>query len=162
MLGPKQERDMTSTNAPELAPSLGSGPEAGGRAARLTALLVNLAVVGVGLEFAGIMVLSLVPGADRPHALPSGQIEHALAYGIAGATIAVAFRTARMRLLAALPFALGAGGFELLQSFVPDRGPRLVDSLASLTGLCVGLAAGAAGMALIFAAGRRRGITIRR
>lgn len=154
---------MTSTNAPELAPSLGSGPEAaGGRVRRLSALLVNLAAIGVGLEFAGIMVLSLVPGADRPHALPSGQIEHALAYGIAGATIAVAFRTARTRLLAALPFALGAGGFELLQSLVPDRGPRLIDSLASLTGLCVGLAAGAALMALVCAAAHRRGIMIRR
>jgi VanZ family protein len=123
---------------------------------------MNLAAVGVAIEFAGIMVLSLVPGADRPHALPSGQLEHALAYGIAGATIAVAFRTARMRLLAALPFALGAGGFELLQSFVPDRGPRLIDSLASLAGLSVGLAAGAAGMALLAEAARRRGITSRR
>jgi VanZ family protein len=129
---------------------------------RLSSLLVNLAALGVGLEFAGIMALSLVPGADRPHTLSSGQLEHALAYGIAGVTIAVAFRTARSRLLAALPFALGAGVFELLQSLVPDRGPRLIDSLASVTGLCVGLAAGAAGMALVFAAARRRGIKIRR
>ncbi|BGE83586.1 MULTISPECIES: hypothetical protein [Methylosinus] len=153
---------MTSTNAPELAPSLGSGAEAGGRVARLSALLVNLAALGVALEFTGIMVLSLVPGADRPHALPSGQIEHALAYGIAGATIAVACRTARARLLAALPFALGAAGFELLQTLVPDRGPRLIDALASFTGLCVGLAAGAGLMALVRAAAHRSGLMIRR
>ncbi|MBY6244002.1 VanZ family protein [Methylosinus sp. Sm6] len=155
---------MTSTNASRLspAPSLIPGREARARQrqrhGRLPARLARLAAVGVAVEFAGITIVSLVPGADRPHALPSGQLEHALAYGIAGATIAIAFRTARTRLLAAIPFALGAGAFELLQTFVPDRGPRLIDALASSSGLGAGLAAGAAGVALL---ARRRAISSR-
>jgi hypothetical protein len=142
----------------DLSPSL-EGSDAAGPSQRgdhLRRWIVRLAVVGVWLEFAAILVLSLVPGDERPHSgLGSGQLEHALAYGIAGATIALAYRATRSRLLALLPFALGSAAFELLQNFVPDRGPKAIDALASASGLVLGVAIGAAASALL--GGVRRG-----
>lgn len=112
--------------------------------------IIRLAAVGVWLEFAAILVLSLVPGSGRPHSgLGSGQLEHALAYGIAGATIALAYRSTRSRLLALLPFALGSAVFELLQNFVPDRGPKTIDALASASGLVLGVAIGVAASSVL-------------
>lgn len=150
---------MTEMNASDVSPSrerAGSGP-----GALLRSLpwrwIARLAIVGVWLEFAAILVLSLAPGADRPHTgLGSGQLEHALAYGVAGATIALAWRATRARLLALLSFAVGSGIFELLQNFVPDRGPRLIDALASTGGLCAGVMIGAAASAAFGAIRTRR------
>jgi VanZ family protein len=136
----------------DFSPSL-ERPDAGARSEwgdHVRRWIIRLAVVGVWLEFAAILVLSLVPGDERPHSgLGSGQIEHALAYGIAGATIALAYRATRSRLLALLPFALGSAAFELLQNLVPDRGPKVIDALASAGGLVLGVVIGAAASALL-------------
>lgn len=150
---------MSETNASELSrPSGSRGETAALERFELRAWrwIVRLAALGVWLEFAAILILSLVPGAERPHTgLGSGQLEHALAYGVAGATISIGYRTARARLLALLPFALGSGVFELMQTLVPDRSPQQIDTFASLGGLCAGFTVGALATAVMEA--RRRG-----
>lgn len=145
---------MSETNASELS-SCEETPALEPIDLRAWKWIVRLAALGVWLEFAGILLLSLVPGSERPHTgLGSGQIEHALAYGIAGATVSLGYRTTRARLFALSPFALGCGVFELMQNLVPDRSPQLIDAFASLGGLCAGFTAGALVSAVM--EGRRR------
>jgi hypothetical protein len=92
-----------------------------------------IAVVLVG-------VLSLVPSQFRPHLLPSGQVEHMLAYAIAGALLAGNHRNARRTIAICVAFPLAAASFELLQNWVPGRDPKVSDVIASSTGAWIGIA----------------------
>jgi len=90
-----------------------------------------------------IAVLSLLPGDLRPHSGAPGPVEHVFAYAGTGFVLGLAFRSKRERLIAWMSLALFSGVFEILQNFVPDRGPKLLDALASTAGLTLGAACGA-------------------
>lgn len=90
-----------------------------------------------------IIVLSLVPGDERPHTGFDGKWEHIAAYAGTGAIAAIGYQLRSQRLgfwsaVAGLSFVM-----EFLQQFVPGRGPALLDAIASSSGLTAGLLAGA-------------------
>lgn len=84
-----------------------------------------------------IVVLSLVPGDERPHTGFSGNMEHFVAYaGTAGIT-ALGFRRLPP-LWIALPFCIASALFELAQFYIPGRSPGLDNWLASSLGALAG------------------------
>jgi hypothetical protein len=91
---------------------------------------------------AAIVVLSLVPGAERPHTGLPGRAEHFIAYAGTGVFVALGYIGRRQRLFAWSGLAAASGLFELLQNFVPGRSPSLFDALASASGLTCGMAVG--------------------
>jgi hypothetical protein len=91
---------------------------------------------------AAIVVLSLVPGAERPHTGLPGRAEHFIAYAGTGVFVALGYVGRRQRVVAWIGLAAASGLFELLQNFVPGRSPSLFDALASTGGLTCGMAAG--------------------
>ncbi len=95
-----------------------------------------------------IVVLSLVPGSERPQTGYPGKIEHMIAYAGAGLFAALGYERSRSRrtywaLAAALSFLL-----EYLQHFSPGRSPNILDAVASSFGLTAGMALGASLLAL--------------
>lgn len=87
-----------------------------------------------------IVILSLLPGSERPHTGYSGNLEHFVAYLGTGAVTAFAFPTASLLRLA-LPFCLAAGLFEIAQIFIPGRSPGVDNWMASSLGAFVGILA---------------------
>ena len=87
---------------------------------------------------AAIAVLSLVPGAERPHTGAPGRVEHFVAYGGTGFLLALGYLGWRQRLVAWIGLAGVSGVFEILQNFIPGRSPSLFDALASSGGLTLG------------------------
>lgn len=85
-----------------------------------------------------VAILSVLPGADRPHVFGSGNIEHMIAYAGAAffASSLPGLRGWRivMLLSAASPV------FEGLQILIPGRSPGLDNWIASSLGAVVGLA----------------------
>ena len=94
------------------------------------------------LSLAVIVVLSVLPGADRPHVFGSGNVEHLLAYAGAAffASTLPALRGWRIVLLLSTASLL----FEGIQTLIPGRGPGLDNWIASTLGAIVGLAFGRA------------------
>lgn len=94
------------------------------------------------LSLAVIAVLSVLPGADRPHVFGSGNVEHLLAYSGAAffASSLPALRGWRIVLLLSAASLL----FEGIQALIPGRGPGLDNWIASTLGAIVGLALGRA------------------
>lgn len=90
-----------------------------------------------------IAVLSLLPGAARPHTFLPGRAEHFVAYAGAGFFFALGYASFRQRLVAWAALAIASGVFETLQNFVPDRSPSIFDAAASVGGLTLGLVGGA-------------------
>jgi hypothetical protein len=93
---------------------------------------------------AAIAALSLVPGVLRPHTVLPGWDEHFIAYAGTGFFLALGYLGLRQRLFAWIGLAIASGAFEILQDFVPGRSPSPFDALASMSGLTLGLALGAA------------------
>jgi VanZ family protein len=98
---------------------------------------------------AAITVLSLVPGALRPHTFLPGRVEHFVAYAGTGFFFALGYLDVRLRVFAWLGLAIASGVFEILQNFVPGRSPSSLDALASTGGLTFGLAMGLAAEAAL-------------
>jgi VanZ family protein len=81
-----------------------------------------------------LIVLSLLPGRDRPHAGSPGQFEHSAAYFATAVFLAVGFRTIRAR-FATIAFLVGlAATLEMFQLWVPRRHSQFIDVLASSDG----------------------------
>ena len=110
----------------------------GGRASRARRIARVLAFACI----AAIAVLSLVPGAERPHTGMPGRAEHFVAYGGTGFLLALGYLGWRQRLIAWIGLAAASGVFEILQNFIPGRSPSLFDALASSGGLTCGMAVG--------------------
>lgn len=91
-----------------------------------------------------IAVLSLVPGAERPHTGLPGRAEHFVAYAGTGIFLAMGYLGSRQRLLAWTGLAIASGAFEILQGFVAGRSPNQYDVVASVAGLTLGFVCGAA------------------
>ena len=88
---------------------------------------------------AAIIVLSLLPGYERPHTGASGQIEHAIAYFGTAVFLALGFRTLRDR-VAAITLLIGlAAVLEAIQRLIPGRHSQLIDWFASSSGAGLGL-----------------------
>ncbi|MCM5559158.1 VanZ family protein [Pleomorphomonas sp. JP5] len=94
------------------------------------------------ISFVVIAVLSVLPGADRPHVFSSGNVEHVLAYAGAAffASSLPTLRGWRVVLLLSAASLL----FEGIQILIPGRGPGLDNWIASTLGAIVGLALGRA------------------
>jgi len=98
-------------------------------------------IAGLG-AIALIVVLSLVPGTERPHTGLPGKIEPMIAYAGTGTILALCTRRYRTLLACFLGLAALAGLMELMQSTVAGRSPSTLDAAASALGGLVGLSAG--------------------
>jgi hypothetical protein len=90
-----------------------------------------------------VIVLSLLPGNERPHTGLSwqiaGQIEHVVAYFGTAVFLAFGFRTTKDR-TAALSLLVGlAAVLEVTQRLIPGRHSQLIDWLASSFGAGAGV-----------------------
>lgn len=85
-----------------------------------------------------IVVLSLLPGSERPHTGYSGNLEHFAAYLGTGVVTALAFPAVSLLRLA-LPFCLASGLFEIAQTVIPGRSPGVDNWMASSFGAVVGI-----------------------
>ena len=115
-------------------------------------LVQTAGVVGVGL----LVLLSLVPGAYRPHTGAPGDVEHLLAYGLTAAALALAWRSPVQIVVIILGLLVLASGLEIAQLFVPDRGANWETALVSGFGGLCGVVLGAGllrGLQLTKAAG---------
>jgi VanZ family protein len=91
-----------------------------------------------GIVCLGIVaVLSVLPGADRPHVFGSGNIEHLLAYA------GTAFFASSLPVLRGWRVVMWLSAaslmFEALQMVIPGRSPGLDNWIASTVGAIVGL-----------------------
>jgi VanZ family protein len=90
-----------------------------------------------------LIVLSLVPGQDRPHTGLQGHSEHFIAYAGTGMIAMLSYRRALWTIVG---LTLLSGILEVLQNFVPGRTPAVMDAIFSSAGGAVGT-----GMAVLFA-----------
>lgn len=84
-----------------------------------------------------IIVLSLLPGDERPHTGASGNVEHLMAYVGTGCITALAFRNVSLPWLV-LPFCAASGLFEIIQIFIPGRSAGFDNWFASTLGALAG------------------------
>jgi VanZ family protein len=103
-----------------------------------------------------IIVLSLVPGIDRPHTGLPGKAEHFVAYCGTGAVFALGFWSIGARFVIALSLTLLAGLMEILQMWVPGRHPAIADAVASSMGGLLGIALGGLLLSLAARAHKKR------
>jgi Na+/proline symporter len=103
--------------------------------------LVRLSRV-IGLACVGVLiVLSLLPGDERPHTGAPGQLEHAVAYFGTAAFLALGFRTMRDRVATISLLAGLAAVLEVIQLLIPGRHSQFVDWFASSLGAGLGVLA---------------------
>jgi VanZ family protein len=115
-------------------------------------LLMRLARMAGFAGIAAITILSLVPGHMRPHTGFPGQAEHFAAYACTGFALSLAHLRLRERLMFWSGLATASGVFEILQIWIPGRGAKIQDALASTLGLTAGLVLGAMAAAWLFSA----------
>jgi VanZ family protein len=89
-----------------------------------------------------IVVLSLVPGAGRPHTVFPGKIEHMIAYAGTGLFAIAGYRLRKSRLIFWFAVATLSFVLEYLQNFSPGRSPNVLDAVASSLGLTAGMTLG--------------------
>jgi VanZ family protein len=89
---------------------------------------------------AAIVVLSLLPGHDRPHLVEVSQFEHVGAYGAAGVALALGYTQLRSHVMIGLCLMALAGALELGQLWVPGRNARVIDWAAGSLGAWAGIA----------------------
>jgi hypothetical protein len=87
-----------------------------------------------------IIVLSVVPGNERPHTGVPGQIEHVLAYCGTATLLGLGYPTAaRFGMVAML--ALLAAALEVIQLWIPGRYSQFIGFAAGSAGACLGMLA---------------------
>jgi VanZ family protein len=86
-----------------------------------------------------LIVLSLLPAADRPDTGFAGQNEHVVAYFGTAAFLALGFRTMRDRLATVSLLVALAAVLELIQRSIPGRHSQLIDLAASSSGAILGV-----------------------
>lgn len=90
--------------------------------------------VGFGL----IVVISLVPGSQRPHTGMPGQMEHFIAYLMTALAYGYGCLQLRKRLTWLVFLSAASAFFEAIQLFIPGRTGQAIDWAASSFGACVG------------------------
>jgi len=93
------------------------------------------------LGIATIVVLSIVPGAHRPHVLQAPKLEHLAAYFVASAVLVVSFLERGRHILIGLCLTLLAGALEIAQLSIPGRESKLSDWAVSSLGAWAGIGA---------------------
>jgi len=88
-----------------------------------------------------LIVLSLLPGSERPRTGLPGQIEHIIAYCATAICLGLGYSTARARVGVILLLALLAAALELAQHWIPGRHSQLIDFVASSVGAGLGIVA---------------------
>ena len=88
-----------------------------------------------------LVVLSLLPGSERPQTGLPGQIEHVIAYCATAVFLGLGYSTARARVGVVLFLALLAAALELAQHWIPGRHSQLIDFVASSAGAGLGIVA---------------------
>lgn len=91
--------------------------------------------VACGLVFA----LSLVPSAALPPTTIGDKAEHAIAYAVLGLLGGASAERGVVRTI--LGLTVFGAVIELLQAFSPGRTPDVLDALADVIGVCIGVAA---------------------
>jgi VanZ like family len=89
-----------------------------------------------------IIVLSLLPGAERPHTGLPGMAEHFIAYCLTASALAFGFRSMVSRVAIAFSLALLAASMEILQLWVPGRSSEIIDVFAGGLGGLFGVVLG--------------------
>jgi VanZ family protein len=84
-----------------------------------------------------IIILSVVPAADRPITGAGQLLEHLIAFAVVGGAFAIAYRLSLMRLMALA--VLFCAGIELLQVPLPTRHARVSDFLIDAAGVCLAI-----------------------
>lgn len=87
---------------------------------------------------AAIVILSLLPGEERPVTGVPGQVDHVLAYAGTAALLTFGYPS-RFRIWIALGLITLAGSLELAQLWVPGRHCRLIDLAAGALGTVTGI-----------------------
>jgi len=85
-----------------------------------------------------ICVLSVLPGAERPHTGAPGQIEHMLAYALTAGALVLRYPRRWLPIVVALTTLSVA--LEATQLFIPARHAQLRDIFASSGGAVIGAA----------------------
>jgi hypothetical protein len=89
-----------------------------------------------------IIILSLLPGIDRPHTGLPGKAEHFIAYCATATAFALGFWSRASRIMIALGLTLLAGSMEIMQLWVPGRHSAIGDAVVSGMGGLLGIALG--------------------
>jgi VanZ family protein len=84
-----------------------------------------------------LIILSLVPGSDRPHTGYPGNSEHIAAYILAAAATKLAFPTIKSR-YHILAFSFASAFFEISQIWIPGRSPGFDNWASSSFGALIG------------------------
>jgi VanZ family protein len=87
-----------------------------------------------------IVVLSLLPGSERPHTGASGHIEHIAAYLITAALLTFGYKGRRVWAIVIVSLTALSGLMEILQIFIPGRHAGFDDFAISSLGSAVGAA----------------------
>jgi VanZ family protein len=103
-------------------------------------LLTLIRAVGWACVVA-LVILSLVPGGERPHTGLPGQIEHVIAYCGTAAVLGLGYPTAKARFGLVVMFAVLAVVLEMAQLWIPGRHSQFIDFAASSAGACIGMLA---------------------
>ena len=84
-----------------------------------------------------IIILSVVPAADRPVTGAGQLLEHLTAFAIVGGAFAIGYRLSLTRLM--FLAVLFCAGIELLQIPLPTRHARVSDFLVDTAGTCLAI-----------------------
>ena len=93
------------------------------------------------LAVAAIVVLSLLPGQDRPHSGAPGELEHLFAYLVAAVVLGIGYPEWKTRGKLALFLVLLSGMMEICQLWIPGRNSELAGFLGSSAGAILGMIA---------------------
>jgi hypothetical protein len=114
------------------------------------AVLIAISRVTGCFGVLAIMVLSLIPGIDRPHSGLPGVAEHFIAYYSTAFASSLGFRSTASWVVITLGLTLLAGSMEVLLLWVPWRHSAIIDAIVGslggllgivMSGLLLGLAA---------------------
>ena len=103
-------------------------------------MLTGLFRAATWLCLLGILVLSLVPVALRPHVMADKHHEHFVAYLLCACCIALGYPRLRQLMASALILTALAAALEIAQVWIPGRKPSVGDWASSAAGVCCGLA----------------------
>ena len=87
-----------------------------------------------------IIVLSVLPGEDRPHTGVSGHFEHVIAYSITAALLTFGYKGWRSAITIVSGLAFLAGLMEFFQIYIPGRHSGFDDFASSAIGAIFGIA----------------------
>ena len=87
-----------------------------------------------------IIVLSLLPGNERPHTGFSGNIEHVVAYAGTACFVALALLRRPVAVLV-IAFSAASAVFEICQIWIPGRSAGFDNWFASTLGALIGISA---------------------